>query len=438
LIAKTLSTAVLCAVVFALISAGPAQATTTVFKFTGGEQTFKVPGGVTSIEVRAIGGHGGSTGEGAIKGGAAAEVSGSILVTPGATLYIEVGGAGQDEGDGGGGGFNGGASGGGGGGGASDIRTAPGPSLIPDTRLVVAAGGGGAGASGPSGAGGTGGDAGKQGGASELYSGGEPGGESAGGAGAEGCEVGGTGEEGHRGSGGAGGYSGVASGPGGGGGGGRYGGGGGGGSCEFGSSGGGGGSSLLPTLEGQEELAPAEAAPVVELTYTLVPPTIAIASPTEGATYTQGQAVTASYSCAPPNGTSVKACAGPAASGGALDTSMPGPHAFKVSAEDEDGAIATKAVNYTVTAKPQTVLRSHPKKTIKTKKKKVSVKFSFSSSDSGTTFKCKLDKGAFAACKSPKTYKVKLGKHTFSVEAVSGGVADPSPATFTFKVKKKK
>jgi hypothetical protein len=31
---------------------------------------------------------------------------------------------------------------------------------------------------------------------------------------------------------------------------------------------------------------------------------------------------------------------------------------------------------------------------------------------------------------------VKPGKHTFSVVAVSGGVQDPTPATFGFKVKK--
>ena len=53
------------------------------------------------------------------------------------------------------------------------------------------------------------------------------------------------------------------------------------------------------------------------------------------------------------------------------------------------------------------------------------------------SFECKLDKGAFAPCTSPKTYKVKPGKHTFSVEALSAAGTDPTPATFSFKVKKK-
>jgi len=34
-------------------------------------------------------------------------------------------------------------------------------------------------------------------------------------------------------------------------------------------------------------------------------------------------------------------------------------------------------------------------------------------------FKCKLDKGRFASCSSPKTYThLKRGNHTFAVEAI--------------------
>ncbi len=56
----------------------------------------------------------------------------------------------------------------------------------------------------------------------------------------------------------------------------------------------------------------------------------------------------------------------------------------------------------------------------------------------GATFECKLDKGAYAACASPKSYSVKAGKHTFSVRAIGPGGADASPASFKFKVVKKK
>ncbi|HYJ21007.1 MAG TPA: right-handed parallel beta-helix repeat-containing protein [Solirubrobacterales bacterium] len=62
--------------------------------------------------------------------------------------------------------------------------------------------------------------------------------------------------------------------------------------------------------------------------------------------------------------------------------------------------------------------------------------FKFSSSVKGSTFQCKLDKGKFKSCKSPKKYKkLKPGKHVFKVRAVnSAGQADPSPAQRKFTV----
>jgi hypothetical protein len=166
---------------------------------------------------------------------------------------------------------------------------------------------------------------------------------------------------------------------------------------------------------------------------------IGIVTPANGATYTKGQAISAVYSCTAPEGTGLKSCAGPVANGAVFDTATLGPHTFTVNAEDIDLGKATQSVTYTVVGgqAPNTTLRSHPKGKITTGKKKVKVKFGFSSTVAGATFKCKLDKGRFASCSSPKTYKVKPGRHMFSVEAVSGGVTDPSPATFSFRVKKK-
>jgi hypothetical protein len=177
--------------------------------------------------------------------------------------------------------------------------------------------------------------------------------------------------------------------------------------------------------------------------YTVVPPpSVEIASPANGATYSQGQAVTASYACHVGKGAELKTCDGPVANGAAVDTAALGSHSFDVDAEDSLGGKTSKEVSYTVVAKappvaPNTILGSHPKKTIKSKKKKVKVKFTFSSDVAGATFECKLDKGSFAPCVSPKTYKVKAGKHTFTVEAIGSGGADPTPATFKFKFKKK-
>ena len=147
--------------------------------YTGGEQVFTVPAGVTSLHIVGIGGRGGADGGSDTAGGFGSVVTADLSVTPGQLLYIEVGGNGKDgQGSysmgsqtfGGAGGFNGGAKGGGGlpggggGGGASDVRTSPqGTTGSLDSRLLVAAGGGGgAGGNGapPGGAGGAGGAAG--------------------------------------------------------------------------------------------------------------------------------------------------------------------------------------------------------------------------------------------------------------------------------------
>jgi hypothetical protein len=230
-------------VVIALVGGGSAacaSAATQTFLFTGTEQTFTVPLGVQSVEVVAIGGNGGSA---EAAGGAPAKVSADLSVSPGQLLYVEVAGNGESAANGGAGGFNGGGvSGGsdaGGGGGASDLRTLPRTSgLSPDSRLIVAAGGGGA-------AEGTGGAAGSDGAIGNAPGeGGGAGSSIAGGAhGTGGC---GDGGDGQLGLGGDGGMSSVKLGRGaGGGGGGHYGGGGGGAGCMSGGGGGGGGSSFV-------------------------------------------------------------------------------------------------------------------------------------------------------------------------------------------------
>lgn len=52
------------------------------------------------------------------------------------------------------------------------------------------------------------------------------------------------------------------------------------------------------------------------------------------------------------------------------------------------------------------------------------------------SFKCKLDRGKWTSCRSPKTYKhLKKGRHTFQVKAIDRrGKLDPTAATRKFKV----
>ena len=89
-------------------------------------------------------------------------------------------------------------------------------------------------------------------------------------------------------------------------------------------------------------------------------------------------------------------------------------------------------------APPDTTITSGPEG--KTKKKSATFTFTGTDARALASFQCKLDDGAFAACTSPKTYTgLKKGPHTFSVRAVdAAGNADPSPATRTWKVKRKK
>jgi streptogramin lyase len=92
---------------------------------------------------------------------------------------------------------------------------------------------------------------------------------------------------------------------------------------------------------------------------------------------------------------------------------------------------------------PETKISKGPKKTVRTRGKKAKVTFKFSSSAAGAKFECalvkvkkgkKAPKPKFKGCKSPKKYSLKPGKYRFSVRAVLSGVADPSPATKSFKV----
>jgi CSLREA domain-containing protein len=89
----------------------------------------------------------------------------------------------------------------------------------------------------------------------------------------------------------------------------------------------------------------------------------------------------------------------------------------------------------TDTAPPDTHITDAPKK----RSKRRNATFRFTSPESGMSFECKLDDGAFQACASPKTYKVKPGKHSFQVRAKdAAGNTDPTPASETWNVAKKK
>ena len=97
---------------------------------------------------------------------------------------------------------------------------------------------------------------------------------------------------------------------------------------------------------------------------------------------------------------------------------------------------------------PDTTLDKQPKKKLKAKdrrngkKGKARAKFKFSSTAPGAAFQCSLRKKRkpprFKACQSPAKYRLKPGKYRFAARAVLDGVPDASPATFRFKVVRKR
>jgi hypothetical protein len=75
-------------------------------------------------------------------------------------------------------------------------------------------------------------------------------------------------------------------------------------------------------------------------------------------------------------------------------------------------------------------------KTVHGAKRRATIRFG--SNQAGARFRCRLDRRAFAACASPKTFAGLVpGKHTFQVYAVGAGrVADPTPAATSFWIPK--
>jgi hypothetical protein len=78
-------------------------------------------------------------------------------------------------------------------------------------------------------------------------------------------------------------------------------------------------------------------------------PSISIASPADGATYTTGEVVNASYSCSDEaGGSGVASCNGAVAPGSPIDTSTTGSHTFSVTTADQAGNSGSQSVSYTV------------------------------------------------------------------------------------------
>ncbi len=137
------------------------------------------------------------------------------------------------------------------------------------------------------------------------------------------------------------------------------------------------------------------------------------------------------FECSIDGGTTWDPCSSPKSYAGLPE----GTRTFKVRANDGTNVDPTPA-SYswviTDTTPPDTSITSTPA-LLSTS---ASATFQFTSTEPGSTFECKLDSGAWAACTSPKTYPgLADGSHTLQVRATDGsGNVDPSPASYTWAV----
>jgi hypothetical protein len=112
-----------------------------------------------------------------------------------------------------------------------------------------------------------------------------------------------------------------------------------------------------------------------------------------------------------------------------------GPHTFSVRAKDAAGNVdqtpATKAFTVDTTA-PETTIDSGVTGTTRD----TTPQFTFSSSESGATFECRVNGGAYATCSSPRELgPLADGPYTFEVRSTdTTGHTDATPASRTFTV----
>lgn len=116
-----------------------------------------------------------------------------------------------------------------------------------------------------------------------------------------------------------------------------------------------------------------------------------------------------------------------------------GRHGFAVTGTDLGGRAGSSGVaSFTIdTMAPRTKIVKHPPRLIRTHHRRARVVFRFRSSETGSTFVCKVDRDLLRTCGKRFALRLEAGRHTVRVRARDqAGNVDATPAIFHFRVKR--
>ena len=160
-------------------------------------------------------------------------------------------------------------------------------------------------------------------------------------------------------------------------------------------------------------------------------PSANIATPANGATYAQGQAVSSRFTCSDgAGGPGISSCLDQSGrgSGAAVDTTIPGTHTFMVTAASADGQTSTSTVRYTVATGPAATISSPANGRRYKFGTTVIARYNCQDASSGP---------GIAACtgtvaNGARVNTTKAGHHTFTVTATStDGQSSTTTASYT-------